>query len=156
MVYSEGDATLNKLLEQGYVKKHLRSSLRKFYGRYGDLIKQYEVPLSRMLNAILWPGHIQRQPPTDQTFYQALTLLLNSTFYRILWGFHYRTFARGMACRHVMLTPPDTSSHPFGTCICSTCWGQPLFRTCHDFRTLLFEHPSVLLLVTLGDMLPTY
>ena len=34
----------NKLLGQGYVKERLRSSLRKFYGRYGDLIKQYEVP----------------------------------------------------------------------------------------------------------------
>ena len=33
----------NKLLEQGYVKERLKSSLRKFYGRYGDLIKQYEV-----------------------------------------------------------------------------------------------------------------
>ena len=30
----------NKLLGQGYVKERLRSSLRKFYGRYGDLIKQ--------------------------------------------------------------------------------------------------------------------
>ena len=26
-----------------------------------------------------------------------------------------------------------TWSRPFGTCICSTCWDQPLFRTCHDF-----------------------
>ena len=42
----------NKLLDQGYVKERLKSSLRKFYGRYGDLIKQYEVPLSRMLNDI--------------------------------------------------------------------------------------------------------
>ena len=50
---------LNKLLEQGYVKERLKSSLRKFYGRYGDLIKQYEVFLSQMLNDILWPGHIQ-------------------------------------------------------------------------------------------------
>ena len=33
-----------KLLEQGYVKERLKSSLKKFYGRYGDLIKQYEVP----------------------------------------------------------------------------------------------------------------
>ena len=33
-----------KLLGQGYVKKRLRSSLRKLYGRYGDLIKHYEVP----------------------------------------------------------------------------------------------------------------
>ena len=38
----------NKLLGQGYVKERLKSSLRKFYGRYGDLTKQYEVPLSGM------------------------------------------------------------------------------------------------------------
>ena len=43
----------NKLLEQGYVKERLKSSFRKFYGRYGDLIKQYEVSLSQMLNDIL-------------------------------------------------------------------------------------------------------
>ena len=60
----------NKLFEQGYVKERLKSSLRKFYGRYGDLIKQYEVSLSQMLNDILWPDHIQWQRPTDQTLYQ--------------------------------------------------------------------------------------
>ena len=49
----------NKLLGQGYVKERLRSSLRKFYGRYGDLIKQYEVPLSRMLHDILDDDHLQ-------------------------------------------------------------------------------------------------
>ena len=43
----------NKLLEQGYVKERLKSSFRKFYGRYGDLIQQYEVSLTRMLNDIL-------------------------------------------------------------------------------------------------------
>ena len=53
---------LNKLLEQGYVKERLKSSLMKFYGRYRDLIKQYEVSLSHMLNDILWPDHIQWQP----------------------------------------------------------------------------------------------
>ena len=58
----------NKLLEQGYVKERLKSSLMKFYGRYGDLIEQYDVPLSRMLNDILWPDHIQWLPPTDQIF----------------------------------------------------------------------------------------
>ena len=60
----------NKLLEQGYVKERLKSSLKKFYGWYGDLIKQYEVSLSKMLNDILWPDHIQWQPPTDQTLYR--------------------------------------------------------------------------------------
>ena len=34
-------------------------SIRKFYGRYGDLTKQYEVPLSRMLHDILDDDHIQ-------------------------------------------------------------------------------------------------
>ena len=43
----------NKLLKQGYVKERLKSSLRKFYCRYGNLIKQYEVSLSQMLNDIL-------------------------------------------------------------------------------------------------------
>ena len=38
----------SKLLRQGYVKERLKSSLRKFYGRYGDLIKHYEVSLSQM------------------------------------------------------------------------------------------------------------
>ena len=46
-------------LELGYVKERLKSSLRKFYGRYEDLIKQYEVSLSTMLDDILWSDHIQ-------------------------------------------------------------------------------------------------
>ena len=33
-----------------------------FYGRYGDLIKHYEVPLSEMLHDILGHGHVQWQP----------------------------------------------------------------------------------------------
>ena len=49
----------NKLLGQGYVKERLKSSLRKFYGRYGDHTKQYEVPLSRILHDILDDDHIQ-------------------------------------------------------------------------------------------------
>ena len=49
----------NKLLGQGYVKERLKSSLRKFYGRYGDLTKQYAVPLSQMLHDILDDDHIQ-------------------------------------------------------------------------------------------------
>ena len=49
----------NDLLGQGYVKERLKSSLRMFYGRYGDLTKQYEAPLSRMLHDILDDDHIQ-------------------------------------------------------------------------------------------------
>ena len=43
----------SKLFKQGYIVERLKSSFRMFYGRYGDLIQQYEVSLSRMLNDIL-------------------------------------------------------------------------------------------------------
>ena len=49
----------SKLLGQGYVRERLKSSLRKFYGRYGDIFKYYEVPLSEMLHDILGHGHLQ-------------------------------------------------------------------------------------------------
>ena len=49
----------NKLRVQGSVKERMKSCLRKFYGRYGDLTKQYEVSLSRMLHDILEDDHIQ-------------------------------------------------------------------------------------------------
>ena len=52
----------NKLLGQRYVKERLRSSLKKFHGQYGDLIKQYEVPLSRMLHDILDDERLQWHP----------------------------------------------------------------------------------------------
>ena len=106
----------NKLLGQGYVKERLKSSLRKFYGRYGDLTKQYEVPLSRMLHDILDDDHIQWHPPLIghyTNFWPLLiwTLLPNLTFYLIVLGFH-RTYATGAACQQRTLTPPDTWSCP--------------------------------------------
>ena len=52
----------SKLLRQGYVMERLKSSLRKFYGRYCDLIKHYEVSLSQMLHDILGHDHIQWHP----------------------------------------------------------------------------------------------
>ena len=93
----------NKLLAQGYGKDRYRPSLRKFYCQYGDLIKQYEVPLSRLLHDTLDDDHIQWHPPLIRHKHQFLillliwTLLLNLTFYLIARGFH-RTYATGMAC----------------------------------------------------------
>ena len=57
--FFEGD----ELLGHGHVKEHLKSSLRKLFGQYGDLNKQYEVPFSRMLHDILKDDHIQWQHP---------------------------------------------------------------------------------------------
>ena len=51
-----------------------RSTWNRHWGSFmvdtGILSKQYEVSLSRMLNDILWPDHIQWQSPTDQTLYR--------------------------------------------------------------------------------------
>ena len=60
----------SKLLGQGYVRERLKSSLRKFYCRYGDLIKHYEAPLSQMLHDILGHDHIQWHPQLSQTLHQ--------------------------------------------------------------------------------------
>ena len=68
-----------RLANKGYVKERLKVSLKKFYGRYGDLIKQYEVPLSRMLNCIIYPDQIQWQPSNDKNLYQSLTFLFFPT-----------------------------------------------------------------------------
>ena len=43
----------SKFLKQRYIWERLKSSFRKFYARYGNLIKQYEVSLSRILIDIL-------------------------------------------------------------------------------------------------------
>ena len=51
-----------KFLGQGYVSEQLKSSLRKLYDRYWDLIKYYEVSLSQMLHDILEHDHIQWHP----------------------------------------------------------------------------------------------
>ena len=104
----------NKLLGQEYVKERLKSSLRKFYGRYGDLTKQYEGPLSRMLHVILDKDHIQWHPPliSHYTNYWPLliwTLLPNLSFNLIVQGFH-RTYATGTAYQQRTLTSPDTWS----------------------------------------------
>ena len=109
----------NKPLEQGYVKERLKSSLRKFYGRYGDQTI-WSFPLTKW-HSVTWPYTMTTAYSSD--------FVTNSTFYRILKGFH-RTFATGVACRQGTLTPPDTRSRPIGTCIYSTWWDQSFFRTC--------------------------
>ena len=68
----------SKLLKQGYLVERLKSSFRKFYGRYGDLVEQYGVTLSRMLKDILildqqWPPYQFRLSTNFMTFIPSLT-----------------------------------------------------------------------------------
>ena len=45
--------------KQIYILINMQKHYCIISGRYGDLIKQYEVSLSQMLNAILRPDHRQ-------------------------------------------------------------------------------------------------
>ena len=72
----------SKLLGQGYVMERLKSSFRKFYGRYGDLIKHYEVSLSQMLHDILGHDHIQWQPQLIRHYTNLRTYYRTELYYR--------------------------------------------------------------------------
>ena len=76
----------NKLLGQVYVKGRLISSLRKLYGRHGDLIKQLEVPLSRMLHDILDNDHLQWHSPLIRHYTNFWPFYWSGPYYRI-WLF---------------------------------------------------------------------
>ena len=67
----------SKLLKQGYLMERFKSAFKKFYGRNRDLIQQYEVSLSRMLNEILildqlqWFPNWSDFPPNSWPWYRA-------------------------------------------------------------------------------------
>ena len=95
----------SKLLKRGYLVERLQSSFRKFYGRYWNLIRQYEVSLSRMLNDILTLG--QQWLPNQLDFPPISWLYTNFDLHRIMSGFH-GAFATGVACQQGTLTLPET------------------------------------------------
>ena len=116
----------SKLLKQGYLAERLKSSFRKFYGRYGDLSQQYEVSLSRMLNDILldqqWLPNQSDFPPISWPWYRAWPSPIMS-------GFH-GAFATGVACQQGTLTTPDT-------------WFRPLFGGLHVLWLLRPVSPTL-------------
>ena len=127
----------NKLLEQRYVKERLKSSLRKFNGRYGDLIKQYEIYLSQMLKDILWPDYIRWQPPTDQTLYRTRPF----TEFWVVSIEHLRRVWHADRERLLLRTPGPV---PFGLAYVLLVETNPFPNLSLFYRTMLFEYPSVL------------
>ena len=127
----------NKLLEQGYVKERLKSSLRKFYGRYGDLIKQHEVSFSQMLNDILWPDHLQWQPPSDQTLYRTRPF----TEFWMVSIEHLRRVWHDDRGRLLLRTPGPV---PLGLAHVLLVEINPFSDLVVIFRTMLVVYPSAL------------
>ena len=72
----------SKLLGQGYIIERLKSSLRKLYGRYWDLIKYYEVSLSQMLHDILGHDHVQWHTRLIRHYTNLRTYYRTGLYYR--------------------------------------------------------------------------
>ena len=135
----------SKLLGQGYVRERLKSSLRKFYGRYGNLIN-YEVPLPNVTwHSGTWSSTVT--PLTDQTYYTNFWTDHRTgpyyqfwPYYQISGGFH-RTLQQVWLANRGRLLLRTPGPVPFGTCICSNV-ETILSWTCHvygpfEFRTSL-------------------
>ena len=113
-------------------------------------IKHYEVSLSQMLHDILGHEHIQRHPLLIShytnlwTYYRTWPSYWFWHYnYQISGGFH-RTLQRVRLANEGRLLLPTPGLVPFGTCICSNVETK-LLLSFSCFRTLHFEHPSVLL-----------
>ena len=133
----------SKLLEQGYVRERLKSSLRKFYGRYGDLIKHYEVPLSQILHDILGHGHLQWHPQLIRHYTNLWTYYRTGPYYRF-WPYYHisggfrRTLQRVRLANRGRLLLRTSGPVPFGTCICSNV-ETILSWTCHVYGPFKFR-----------------
>jgi hypothetical protein len=47
-----GSLLTKKLMSQGFLQSRLHTALRTFYGRYNDLVCQYNLPLGQMLSDV--------------------------------------------------------------------------------------------------------
>ena len=138
----------NKVLGHRYVKARWRSPLRKLYGRYGDLIKEYEAPSPEYYTTFwmmsLYSDNLHWSGITPiLTLLLILILLQNSTFHLIARGFQ-RTFATDAACQQDAYSSRHLVLSHFGTCMCYNVETN-LSWTCLLSGHLSFERPSVLL-----------
>ena len=49
---NRGNLLTDKLLLQGFQQSRLKAAFRKFYGRYNNLVYQYDLSLSQMLSDV--------------------------------------------------------------------------------------------------------
>ena len=110
MFYSEGQATFQSATQTGKPNGTIEIVFQEVYGRYGDLIQQYEISFSRMLNDILILYQLWYFL-TDQTFHQFHDLDTEVDLHRIISGF-YGAFATGVTWQQGTLTLPDTWFRP--------------------------------------------
>ena len=110
-----------------------RNAWNRHWGSFMDdtgiLIKQYEVSLSQMLNDILWPDHIQWQPPTDQTLYRTRPF---TAFWEVSIE-HLRRVWHADRGRLLLRTPGPVRLGLANVLLVET---NPFFRSCRYFSGL--------------------
>ncbi|KAK3108389.1 hypothetical protein FSP39_006905 [Pinctada imbricata] len=89
----------DKLLIQGYVCDRLTSSLRKFYGRYGELTMMSHSPELWMIFC-----HRPFEPPNQRLY--SVSYEMEETGCDCSPPFFYRIEAAGVACKQEMFTLP--------------------------------------------------
>ena len=129
--------------------ERLKSSLRKLYGRYGDLIKNYEVSLSQILHDILGHDHIQWHPQLIR-HYTNLRTYYRTWLYNRFWPFYQILEVSIEHCNGCgKLTEDAYSSGRLGLShlgLAFVLMLTPFFPELVMSTDLLsFEHPSVLL-----------
>ena len=118
----------------------LKSSFRKLYGRYGDLILPiWSLPLT---NGKYHSGHLRTvtsQPIRLSTNF--MTSIQNLTFTE-LWVVSMEHVRRVWhASRECLPFRTPGSVLPFGTCLCSNCWDQ-ISQPCRVFTRLFTLNTS--------------
>ena len=113
----------------------LKSTFRKFYGRYGDLIQQNEVSFSRMLNDIRTLDQLQWLPNRSDLSINFMTLIpgLTLTELRVVSMDHLQRVWLASRERFPFRTPGSVPC--LGICLCSYCWDQ-LYRIRRIFSRL--------------------
>ena len=111
--------------------ERLKSSFKKFTGRYGDVIQQYEVSLSHVKwHSDPWPVTVTSQPPRLSTNFITLIPGLTFTELRVVSMEHLQQVLLASRERLPFRTP---GSVPLvGTSLCSNCWDQ-FYRTYRNF-----------------------
>ena len=137
----------SKLLGQAYARERLKSSLRKFYGRYGDLVKHYEVPSPRCC-VTFWDIEIYSDTLNWSDIAPILEAITGpcfqfSPYYQISGGFH-RTLQRVRLANRGRLLLRTPGPVPFGTCICSNL--ETILSS--GLQVSMNVHRGALLLVT--------
>ena len=133
----------SKLLKQGYLVERWKSSFKKFYGRYGDLIQKYEVFLSRMFNDILTLDQLQWLP--NRSDFLPMSWPWYKTWPSTNFGWFPWIIASGVANQQETLLHPNTWFRPpFGDLRMLQLLRQFLPNLSYLLSTFHLEYRSVL------------